>query len=449
MPTYDLRFGYPINEKNIKGEPLPTQKAFHKSKAKYRLLAGGFATGKTTSLALEVIKELLKYNKNYGVLGRKDLGELKSTTLKELLDLLPDELIKSHNKQDKVLTLHNGSELYYMNLDVSREAVEKIKSLNLGFVAIDQLEEINEDIFLAFQGRLRRHDASRNFFATCNPAGHDWLWRKWKKSPPTDQYKLFETTTLENIYLPKDYVEELLQYPPRWVKRYVYCSWEDFEGIVYNEFIESKHTIDPVDPQDLQAQTKFYIVMDYGFRNPTAILYAFTDYDGRTIVYDEYYKEEQLISKIARDVKSRQMSPMTTFLADPSIARRERDGYSVWDDFNNDNNIYWQKANNVVMQGINRVNELFMDDKLYITKNCVNLISEMGAYKWKPLKSGEEKNEPEEVIKKDDHACDALRYLVNEVYTPVRSVEPPQVRLREDLPENDPVLNNKVTETTF
>ena len=42
-----------------------------------------------------------------------------------------------------------------MNLDDSREATERIKSLNLGFVAIDQLEEIQEPVFLAFPGTVK------------------------------------------------------------------------------------------------------------------------------------------------------------------------------------------------------------------------------------------------------------------------------------------------------
>ena len=128
MSEINLRLGYPLNEANTEGRPLPTQAKFHISKAKYRILAGGFATGKTTSLCLEIIKESFKYDKNYGVLGRKDLPELKSTTLKELLDICPKELINKHNKQDRTIQFVNGSELYYMPLDDAREAVEKIKS---------------------------------------------------------------------------------------------------------------------------------------------------------------------------------------------------------------------------------------------------------------------------------------------------------------------------------
>lgn len=411
----NLDIGYPVNDKNPNGDPLPTQERFHKSKSKYRLLAGGFATGKTTTLCLEVIKELMKYPYNYGVLGRKDLQELKSTTLKELLDILPKQLIANHNKSDRVIKLVNGSELYYMNLDDSREAVEKIKSLNLGFVAIDQLEEISEAVFLAFQGRLRRNTASRNFFATCNPAGHDWLYRRWKEEPQ-EGFELFEAITLENKYLPEDYVKELLNYPERWVKRYVYCSWEDFEGIIYNEYIEAKHKTGIYEPSESERIT---IVMDYGYRNPTSIGFYSTDYDGISRRYAGYYESGKLVSYISDEIKKYKGWQNAIKIADPSIWNSQRDGKSIADEFAQ-HGIYWMKADNDVLQGINRVNEMFKQDKLLICSNCVDWFKEQGNYKWKEIKPGQERNEYEEPIKHNDHAMDETRYFVNHIYKPVK-----------------------------
>ena len=256
--------------------------------------------------------------------------ELKSTTLKELIDLLPEQLIKSHNKSDRVLTLYNNSSLYYMPLDDAREAVEKIKSLNLGFVAVDQLEEISEDVFLAFVGRLRRQNSERNFFATCNPAGHDWVYRRWKFNNSPD-YQLFEAKTTDNPYLPPDYVQNMIDnYPDNWVKRYIYCSWDEFDGLVYSQFIEQKHKIPPYIPA---PQEKKYIIADYGYRNPTAVLFAATDYDGVTRIYDEYYEPGKLISEVSDVIKSMPDYRTATKLIDPSTRNRQRDGYSVWDEF--------------------------------------------------------------------------------------------------------------------
>lgn len=394
-----IKIGYPQTTANPYGLPLPTQERFHDSRAKYRLLAGGFATGKTTSLCIEILYECLNFNNNYGVLGRKDLGELKSTTLKELLDICPSTLIKNHNKQDHTLEFMNGSQIYYMNLDDSREAVEKIKSLNLGFVAIDQLEEINESVFFAFQGRLRRYNSNRNFFATCNPAGHDWVWDKFKNNPQQG-YELFEAITTENIYLPPDYVSELLGYPEKWVKRFVYCSWDDFEGIVYSEFVEKLHRIPYYTPSETENK---YISLDYGFRNPTGIGFFSVDYDNVARMYDEYYEPGKLISEISDAIKEREPNYKRILkIADPSIFNVQRDGKSVADEFA-DNGIYFIPADNSVSQGINRVNELFRTNRLLIGENCINWFKEQSNYKWKEIKSGLVRNEYEEPTKKNDH----------------------------------------------
>ena len=466
----DVLISYPQNERNPTGRALDFQLKFHKSPAKYRLNAGGFGTGKSSSLAIECIKQLMNYPGNYGLIGRKDLGELKSTTLKELLDLLPEKLIKNHNKQDKTIRLVNGSELYYMNLDDSREAVEKIKSLNLGFACIDQLEEIEESIFYALQGRLRRANSERCFFATANPDGHDWMWRRWKELPysaylaqkgikqtladaicatisnrldaeygknPTviyeetakkygfgpdeikelfekSQYELFEATTLENIYLPADYVAGLMSYPQRWINRYVFCSWEEWEGIVYNEFREALHTFTSFEPQNTHSH---YIVLDYGYRNPTAIIYAAVDYDGILWIYDEYYETGKLISETSAEIKQNKFFNKATKLIDPSTKNVQRDGKSIQDEFA-DNGIHFQPADNDVLQGINRVNECFKLGKIMIGKNCTNLLREIGEYRWKAIRPGSIRNDYEEPVKRNDHLCDALRYTINYIGTP-------------------------------
>lgn len=441
MSDLTIRIGYPQNIANPLGYPLPTQEKFHNCYAKYRLLAGGFGSGKTTSLAIEILKEIFSYDKNYGVLGRKDLGELKSTTLKELLDLCPEKLIVNHNKADHVIKFINGSELFYMNLDDARSAVEKIKSLNLGFVAIDQLEEISEAVFYAFQGRLRRQESSRNFFATCNPAGHDWLWTKWKNAPPSLEYQLFEAITTENIYLPQDYVKELLAYPEKWVKRYVFCSWDDFEGIVYSEFVEKKHVIAPYSPADNERHIH---TLDYGFRNPTAILYAATDFDGITRVYDEYYQSGRLISEISESYKLNKFWKRAYRQADPSIHNVQRDGKNIYDEFLL-NKIHWNRADNDISQGINRVNELFKSGKLLVCQNCVNFMSEIGNYKWKEIKPGQERNDYEEPTKHNDHLMDTTRYLANYIQLPYKPMPPePKITGREYVE-----VGSQTKETTF
>jgi phage terminase large subunit len=169
---------YPITESNPFGRPLMYQNNFHNSRKKYRLMSGGFGTGGTTALSIEMAVQSLMYPNNTGLLGRFDSVELEATTLVELFEVLPKETIMRHDKTKRVIYLWNGSRIIYTGLDDTKGAVNKIKSMNLGWACIDQLEEIDETIFLALQGRLRRQHSERCFFAKCNPEGHNWAYQK-------------------------------------------------------------------------------------------------------------------------------------------------------------------------------------------------------------------------------------------------------------------------------
>ena len=76
MNELEISICYPQSSLNPNGDPLPTQELFHNSLAKYRMLAGGWGTGKTTAICLEMSKDIQIPN-NYILLGRKDLQELK------------------------------------------------------------------------------------------------------------------------------------------------------------------------------------------------------------------------------------------------------------------------------------------------------------------------------------------------------------------------------------
>ena len=54
--------------------------------------------------------------------------------------------------------------------------------------------------------------------------------------------------------------------------------------------------------------------------------------------------------------------------------------------------------------------------RLFVFRNCKNLIKEFGRYSWE--KSPEGRSEKEMPAKVDDHALDALRYMVTEIEQP-------------------------------
>jgi hypothetical protein len=162
--------------------------------------------------------------------------------------------------------------------------------------------------------------------------------------------------------------------------------------------------------------------MDHGFNNPTCWLWAAIDPDGRIIVYDEYYVSGKIVKHHAEEVHKideRHGRKPDYCVGDPSIRNIDPiTGTSVLLEYM-DFGVPIVLGNNDQKAGINRVARYLTGNngrpQLYITKACPNLIRELGRLRWatwatKKLKA--DKNRKEEQHKKDDHAADALRYLI-------------------------------------
>lgn len=186
------------------------------------------------------------------------------------------------------------------------------------------------------------------------------------------------------------------------------CHFLYFAGQIYKEFRRETHVIEPFEiPHSWERK----IAVDYGLRNPTAVLFAAIDYDGNVFIYDEIYESGKEVNQHAENIKAK---GCVEGVIDPSTNRNDRvkNGipYSIYREFL-DNGIQLTLAPNQVLGGINLVKQFLLDRRIKIFNRCENLIREMEEYRWKDHK-GSEANLPEEPLKVFDHAVDALRYLL-------------------------------------
>lgn len=430
-------------------KPLPKQALFHRSLARYRAYAGGFGSGKTLCGAAEAIQLSFEYPLNFGLVGRMTYPELRDTTWKEVLEfpilidgkelpLVASPLVKSYNKSEHSLEFVNGSVMIARSLE---QAFHKIKSLNLGWYWIDEGTEANEEIWLGLAGRLRRKGVRHTGFLTTNPEGHDWVWKRFI-AQSDERHSIVLAPSTENKYLPEGYVQSLIdQYPEEWTKRYVYCSFDTFEGLVYKDFQDKEPFVVP-DNSALPDSWYRFVGLDHGYRNPTAVLWGAVSPDGVLYVYDEFFASGKLVSEVSEIVKTKTGGKdIRLWLIDPSCRNRDaKTGRSIVDEFS-DNGLYFEGANNDVRAGINHVNEYLKltngKPKLRIFQRCVNLRTELQTYKWKDLKVGAIQDAPEKPVKRDDHAVDALRYMVNYVYdTPLKHAKSKRWQWKDYLPKH-------------
>jgi hypothetical protein len=214
--------------------PTPTQRLAHSLPNRYKLFGGAMGGGKSRWLCEEIKELSMQYPGNRGVICRYHLTDFKNSTLKTLLECLPIELIQNHNQTEHVITLVNGSEIIYLGMS-EEENVSKLKSMELGWFAIDEASEVMKDYFLLFQSRLRRRLPTGRFpsyfgLLTSNPEDC-WLKDDFILRGGGEDYVFIPSLPKDNPYLPSDYEKQLRKsYPEDWVRRFLEGSWDELSG---------------------------------------------------------------------------------------------------------------------------------------------------------------------------------------------------------------------------
>jgi PBSX family phage terminase large subunit len=344
----------------------------------------------------------------------------------EFFNICPAEFIAEHSKTEHKVTFFNGSTLIFRHL----EEPDKLKSLNLGFFAIDEMTEIPEDVFLMLQSRLRRNNVPRRVgFGSTNPEGHDWVWHKWCVAHKDDPNYLFvRAPTYENKYLPSDYVSDLeASYPDHWRKRYIEGDPTAFAGQILTTWDDRIHVVEPFDvPKDWNRA----VILDHGTNNPTAVIWMAIHPENFKIVYREHYEAQQVIEHhFKKIVEYTGSDDVGTYIADPAIFNKtlqdpRRGIHSVADEYA-ELGLHFIQGDNDVKSGLQKLVEHFNiwpqlknpftqqqgSPKIFITRDCENTIYEVPQYRWKDVKiRGRYRSKPEEPEKANDHTVDCIRY---------------------------------------
>lgn len=294
------------------------------------------------------------------------------------------------------------------------ESVENLRGQAFDFLALDEVAMMR-NFWINWQEVLRPTLTDRRgaaLFAS-TPKGFNHFYDLCNKELTDEEFKSFHFTSWDNPHLPVDELEKAKATlpPDRFAQEYE-ASFQKTQGLVYKEFSREKHLYDELPqaqpqftPHGIQIKSskyQLYGAVDFGYRNPAAVLTA--QFDGEKLwIEDEWYKTERTDIQIADYIalqKYKEVYP------DPenagAIEELRRKNINVKEVV---------KGPNSIKSGIQSVREMLIRGDLMINQRCVNLISEFEMYSYDEEQS--EKNEQENPIKKHDHALDALRYLVS------------------------------------
>src|SRR5947209_8045878 len=188
-----------FSQRLIKYVPLPSQQAFHESRARFKGFSGPIGSGKSQALCQEAIRLSYLNPGRTGLIGAPTYPMLRDATLASLTEVLNDnEIPYELNKSEFVLLLKDtGSRILLRSVD----EFERLRGTNLAWFGLDELTYSQEGAWLRLEGRLRDPKAAvRCGFAVWTPKGFDWVYRKFLQNP-VPGYSAVVAKAYENRFL--------------------------------------------------------------------------------------------------------------------------------------------------------------------------------------------------------------------------------------------------------
>ncbi len=407
------------------------QLAFHKCPKKNRWVFGGNRSGKTECGAVESIyfaRGIHPYRKNkdnvFGwvvslstqvqrdVAQKKILHYLNPSWIEDVTMLTgkKDSLNYGVIDQIRIKNVFGGiSVIGFKSCDQGRE---KFQGSSLDFVWFD--EEPPKDIYE--ECLMRVIDKSGDIFGTMTPLkGLTFIYDEIYLNKTNNKeiwYEFMEWA--DNPYLDKKEIEFLTKsLSLDQIESRRYGRFKSALGLVYKEFDENFHVIEPFDvPKSWYDQ----ISIDPGLNNPLSCHWYAVDYDQNIYVIREHFEAEKdvcyhsdMIKKISKELgwQTDAYGRIHTLIDSAANQKTLASNKSVTELFYDYGIIANPNVNKDLFSGIQRVKDYLKQDNghpnIYIFKNCVNLIRELKSYMWK---------EGDVPKKYDDHALDELRYYV-------------------------------------
>ena len=261
------------------------------------------------------------------------------------------------------------------------------------------------------------------YWFNCNPEGpNHWFKIEWIDKAKEKNIIHLHFTMDDNPSLDEETKDRYRNmFVGVFYQRFILGLWVLAEGIIYPNFSREKHTIKAKDiPNKFDY---YYVTSDYGITNPQVFLLCGIKYINdipHAYILNEYYNvgtkkningQEEKITKtdelFLRDYqKMVEGIDIRRTIIDPSAT-------SLINLFKQ-NRINVKEADNTVINGITVVLNWLDEERIHIVaERCPNLLREFASYIWdeKAQERGEDKP-----IKQNDHALDALRYLIQTLY---------------------------------
>lgn len=434
--------------------PLRVHAPFHQSTAYERCMFGGYGSGKSYALCAEALAVGLEQPGSEIMVARKTVTALRDTTEAIFVGILSSspELWKACETKRlgnhySEIRLPNGTVYYFRGMDNWM----KHKSLSLAFIFYDEADELNDEIYAGMMSRVRQTRPTpaareqgagpitrRGIVSACNPAGHNWLWERFVGPSAVGNAEHFISTSLDNPYLPFDYLDQLMAYPKPWVRRYVLCNFDEFGGAIYGDWTMETHIVPAYrKPSGGYSYEGGYFLMgfDPGTSSGNAAVWCFYDEAKHRLVAVANYNETGLNAgshaAAWRQIEATHRMRVRARIADPkAIPVRDRGSNMSLSDQYRRLGFSFQLGPNSIDTRVSSLGLLIAQRRFVCTEDCMELFNQIQNYRWEDLTPEQrEKGREAKPLKKDVDLVDAAQYIAS------RYVAPPKM---EDQNRSEP-----------
>jgi len=379
----------------------PTQAKIAEDRHRYRVICSGRRWGKTT-LSVEEIKGMAVYRQARIAYVAPTYQQARDIAWELLIKELKPIAIKINESRLEITvrTLNGGTSWIALR---GWESIETLRGQKFDLLVLDEVAMMR-NFWSMWQEVLRPtltdNEGQAIFIST--PKGFNHFYELYNKESSDKDYQSFHFTSYDNPYLlPAEIDKAKLEVTEdRFAQEYL-ADFRKTEGLVYKEFDRTRHLFEDKDIKNI-AMIDSFAGLDFGFTNPCALISIKKDYDGHYWVIGEWYKNNKTEDEVAEYVAALNFPRVYPDPESPSgIEALKRRRVNVREVIKNKDSI---------KSGIEKIRNLFKENKLRIHRNCENLIFELETYSYPDKK--DLRNAEENPIKENDHALDALRYAL-------------------------------------
>lgn len=383
-------------------KPELSKKQLHfllSSDARINIADGAIRSGKTFVFNLRWLDYIVNGPKGTLLMAGKTIRTLERNVLKAengLFDLLGEGNYKYNGSTGELIIC--GRKIICIGASDERSE-NKIRGMTLAGALCDEVTLFPKSFIEQLIGRCSV--AGSMLFWNCNPdSPYHFIKQEYLENTNMKPLiKHWRFLMYDNPYLVRTNPEYIKQaettYTGVFYKRNVLGEWALAEGIVYDNFT------DECIVEDLPKEfDEIYVGVDHGVTHPTTFIMIGVK-DREVYVIKEFCQSNRTNSELADE--------FINFIDGYSVGGITVDSAaaSLILEFNK-RGIYTNDCNKEVVDGITLLSQLIGENRLFVHRNCKNLIKEFYTYSWDDKKSITQGKDV--VIKLNDDCCDALRY---------------------------------------